>query len=208
MKKIFLWCIPAMLLLASCSTSRLTTSWVSPKATETGKHFNKVLVLGLLSNRNRAVKVNMENALAQDLATIGVKAETATDVFGPVAFRGLTEKQVLHRLHSHDIDGVITIALIDKNSGHRYVPGYWGPYYSFWGYYSFYSPYMWGAPYAGYYERTSSYSFETNLYDLQNNNKLIYSAQSETVDPSSPEKLGYDFGKTIVNDLKMKNLLR
>lgn len=205
MKKIFLWCMPLLIAsLAGCSTSRLTTSWVSPQAQNEGKHFNKVLVLGLMSNRNRAAKVNMETFLANDLRKIGVNAITSTDLYGPMAFRGMTEKEVIRSLNRNDVDGIVTIAMIDKNSSSRFVPGYWGA-YPFWGYYSFYAPYMWGG---GYYQKTTSYSFETNLYDMDKGNKLLYSAQSETVDPTSPERLGNDFAKTIVNDLKYKNLIR
>ena len=200
MKKLMLWCIPvAMLLLAGCSSSRLTTSWVSKDVQGQGSHFNKVLVLGMLSAKNRAVKVNMENELATGLKNMGIQAVTATDVYGPKAFRHKSEKQVLRMLKNDGVDGVITIAMVDKSSRRQFVPGYYGagPGY-FWSYYSFYSPYMWGAPYGGYYERTTSYSFETNLYDLNNQNKMLYSAQSETIDPSSPEKLSYDFSKTII----------
>lgn len=206
MKKIFLWCMPLLIAsLAGCSSSRLTTSWVSPQAQNEGRHFKKVLVLGLLSNRNRAAKVNMETFLANDLKQIGVNAVTSTDLYGPTAFRGMSEKEALSSLNSNDIDGIVTIAMIDKNSSTQFVPGYWGG-YPFWGYYRFYGPYMWGG--GGYYQKTTSYYFETNLYDMSNNNKLLYSAQSETVDPSSPEKLGNDFAKTIVNDLRYKNLVR
>ncbi|MDE1191631.1 MAG: hypothetical protein PW786_05785 [Arachidicoccus sp.] len=206
MKKILLLCLPFLIaVLAGCSSSKLTTSWVSPQAQNEGKHFNKVLVLGLLSNRNRAAKVNMETFLANDLKTIGVSAVTSTDLYGPMAFRNMSEKEAIRSLKGNDIDGIITITLIDKNSSRQFVPGYWGA-YPFWGYYNFYGPYMWGG--GGYYERTTSYYFETNLYDVENHGKLLYSAQSETVDPSSPEKLGNDFAKTIVNDLKYKNLIR
>jgi hypothetical protein len=200
-------------MLAGCSTSRLTTSWAAPQAVQQGRHFDKVLVLGLLSNRNRAAKVDMENALAQNLRAINVNAVTATDLYGPTAFRGMSERKILRHLRSENIDGVITIALIDKNTSRNFSPGY-SPY--FWGYWSFYSPYMWG----GYYYNSTSYSFETNLYDMhmqdeEGNDKsisktgnLLYSAQSESVDPNSPEQLGYDFAKTIVRDLKAKNILR
>jgi len=217
MKRIVLWCIPAiMAVLAGCNTSRLTTSWAAPQAMQNGRHFNKVLVLGLLSNRNRAAKVDMENALAQDLRAINVNAVTATDLYGPMAFRGMNERKVLRRLRSENIDGVITIALIDKNTSRNFSPDYY-PY--FWGYWSFYSPYMWGYPYGGYYYNSTAYSFETNLYDmhmndnwnkndLSNTGNLLYSAQSESVDPNSPEQLGHDFAKSIVRDLKAKNILR
>lgn len=210
-KKILFWCAPAILLFfAGCNTSRLTTSWVSPQVDRQGAHFNKVLVIGLLSAKNRAVKVNMENELARGLNNMGIQAVTATNVYGPMAFRGMNERQVLRSLRGDGIDGVITIALIDKNARRQFVPGYWGwggP-YSFWSYWSFYSPYMWGAPYAGYYERTTAYSFETNLYDISGKSILLYSAQSETVDPSSPQKLAIDFSKTIIKDIQMKNILR
>lgn len=210
MKKLMLWCIPvALLLIAGCSSSRLTTSWVSKDLQAQGSHFNKVLVLGMLSAKNRAVKVNMENELANGLKKMGVQAVTATDVYGPKAFRHKSEKQVLRMLKRDGVDGVVTIAMVDKNSRRQFVPGYYGagPGF-FWSYYSFYSPYMWGAPYGGYYERTTSYSFETNLYDLNNKNKMLYSAQSETIDPSSPEKLSVDFSKTILEDITQKHIFR
>lgn len=221
MKKLVLWCIPAMMLVAAgCSTSRLTTSWAAPQAVQNGRHFNKVLVLGLLSNKNRAAKVDMENALARNLRAINVNAVTATDLYGPFAFKGMNERQVLRRLRSEDIDGVITIALIDKNTSLNYSYGGYYPY--FWGYYSFYAPYMWGGyPWGGggYYYNSTAYSFETNLYDmhmqvnrdendLSNTGNLLYSAQSESVDPDSPEQLGYDFAKSLARDLKAKNILR
>lgn len=210
MKKLLLWCIPAiMLCLAGCSSSRLTTSWVSKDLNAQGQHFNKVLVLGMLSAKNRAVKVNMENQLATGLNNLGIEAITATDVYGPMAFRNKSEREVLRMLKKDGIDGVVTIAMVDKNARRRFVPGYYGagP-YSFWNYYSFYSPFMWGTPYGGYYERTTSYSFETNVYDLTDRNKMLYSAQSETIDPSSPEKLAIDFSKTIIKDLSQKHILR
>jgi len=210
MKKLLLWCVPVMLLfIAGCSSSRLTTSWVSKDLQANGQHFNKVLVLGMLSAKNRAVKVNMENELAAGLNNMGIAAVTATDVYGPKAFRNKSEQQVLRMLKRDGIDGVITIAMIDKNASRRFVPGYYGvgPYY-FWSYYSFYAPYMWGAPYGGYYERTTSYSFETNLYDLDARNKMLYSAQSETIDPSSAERMSYDFAKTILKDMQAKQILR
>ncbi|HTN35840.1 MAG TPA: hypothetical protein VL053_02130 [Arachidicoccus sp.] len=210
MKKLLLWCIPAiMLCLAGCSSSKLTTSWVSKDLNVQGRHFNKVLVLGMLSAKNRAVKVNMENQLASGLNNMGIQTVTATEVYGPKAFRNKSEKAVLRMLKKDGIDGVVTVAMVDKNSQRRFVPGYYGigPNY-FWSYYSFYSPYMWGTPYGGYYERTTSYSFETNLYDLDNQNKMLYSAQSETIDPSSPEKLAIDFSKTIIKDLNEKHIFR
>lgn len=217
MKKFFvLGLFPLMMLaLAACSTSKLTTSWKSDNAAQL--RFKKVLVLGLLSNKNRAVKDKMESELVLDLKKFGQEAVAASQSFGPKAFNKLNETEALEKLANEGFDGVITVSLVNKDSTRVTGGGGWGPgfypYYGrFWGYYSFYSPWVYGPGlgygygYPGYYN-TTSYSFETNIYDITSNNTLVYSAQSESFDPSSASNLAIDYARSIVKDLKKNNLL-
>lgn len=209
MKKIFLLTIPILLLLAGCSSSRVTTSWVSNDAA-TLKHFNKILVMGLLSNKNRSSNVSMENSLVAALQSRGIQAVASTDVYGPRAFDKMNEEEAMNKMDKSGIDGVITITMIDKNKRQQYVDNYIGGPYSWWGYYSFWSPYMWGGwgPWGpGYVRNYSSYTFETNLYNLNSSKQMIYSAHSETTDPSSAATLGKDYAKSIVEDMAKKGLL-
>lgn len=204
MKNLFLLTIPVCLLLASCSSSKITTSWVSKDAQVSKGRFNKVLVMGLLSNKNRSSNISMEQYLAQGLVAKGIQAESATAIFGPKAFNKLNEQQAISKMKKDNIDAVITITLIDKAKQQEYVSNWNHPYFSWWGYYSFWSPFMWDN---GYIRSYSSYTFETNLYDLNSKKQLIYSAHSETTSPSSPKSLGKDYAKSIVNDMIDKGIL-
>lgn len=205
MKKILLLALPALLLLAGCSSSKLTTSWVSQDANLSRANFNKVLVMGLLSNKNRSSNVSMENHLVTELQNRGINAVASTDIYGPRAFDKLTETEAMSKMDQSGIDGVITITMIDKNKKQQYVNNYVGGPYSWWGYYSYWSPFMWGPGY-GYIRNYSAYTFETNLYDLNKSNQLSYSAHSETTDPSSASTLGKDYAKSIAEDLAAKGL--
>jgi hypothetical protein len=58
----------------------------------------------------------------------------------------------------------------------------------------------------GYTEQRTDYFFETNLYDL-NGNKLLYSAQSQSFDPSSASQIANDLSKAVVKDMQKKGIL-
>lgn len=106
-------------------------------------------------------------------------------------------------------DAVITIALLDKQNEKSYNPGNVnytpvGTYYNRFGRYfttvynRIYTP--------GYYSTTTDYFWETNLYDAKGD-KLIYSAQSQSFDPSGITMLSKEYGKSIVKDLSEKGLI-
>lgn len=205
MKKILLLAVPVLLLLAGCTTSKVTTSWVSRDANLSKTHLSRILVMGLLSNKNRSSNVSMENHLVQELKNRGFNAVASTDTYGPRAFDKMSEEEALGQMAQKGIDGVITITMIDKAKKEQYVNNYWGGPYSWWGYYSYWHPFMWGS--MGYVRKYSSYTFETNLYDLKSAKQMIYSAHSETNDPSSAQSLGKDYAKSIVDDLMKKGLV-
>jgi len=205
MKKILLLSMPLlMLLFTACSTSKITDSYT----TENAAPAKKILVLGLFSDKNRTAKRAMENELANDLQKFGYDAITATEEFGPTAFRNMTEQEAMQKLQDEGIQSVVTITLVNKDKQKRYVPSSYSGYNpGFWGYYSYYSPWAYRPSYRpGYTEVNTSYVFETNLYNV-NNNQLIYSAESKTVDANSMSALANDYAKAIVRDMKKKNVL-
>lgn len=214
MKRLFLIAIPVFaLMFAGCSTSKITDSWVTNQQLNVSK--NKILVLGLFSEKNRDAKKAMEEELAEDLRKFGYNAVTATDEFGPVAFRDMNEQQALQKLRENGIENVVTINLLNKDQQKKFVRenNYpYSPFYgyrTFWGYYSYYRPFGYN-PYfnydRGYYKTDTRYYFETNLYDV-NSNKLIYSAQTQTFDANSMNTLANDYARNVVRDMKKKNVL-
>lgn len=207
MKKILLIGIPLLaLLFAGCSTSKITDSYTTQQGITTSTS-KKILVLGLFSDKNRNAKRAMEEQLAVDLQKFGYNAVAATDEFGPTAFRGMTENEALQKLQEEGIEQVVTITLVDKNQEKHHVPGNYGYAPGFWGYYSYYSPWAYRPYYRpGYTTTSTKYVFETNLYDV-NNNQLLYSAQSQTVDASTMGSLANDYARDIVKDMRKKNIL-
>ena len=210
MKKVNLVFLTAglIVLLAACSTaSRITSSW-SPRPI-TPVLFKKVIVLGLIHDRDRSLREHMERSLAEHLRARGQEAVCVCELYGPKEFDQLSEKEALAKLSSAGVDGVLTIVLLDKERERYYVPGQmqytpYGFYYDrFWGYsrtlfWRIYSP--------GYYTTNTRYFWESNLYDLSDG-KLIYSAQSQSFDPSSSDVLGREYGKLIVDDIVGKGVI-
>ncbi len=70
-------------------------------------------------------------------------------------------------------------------------------YGSFYEYYFYYSPAMYTP---GNYETDKTYYIEINLYDADTE-KLVWSSQSETTNPSSIESVAPYFAKTVVDQL-------
>ena len=197
----------SLILLTSCSSTEIVSSWKS--ADVQAKNFTKVMVLGLMGSRDRDIKESTERIMVENLRERGIDAVAASDEYGPKAFENLSEDEALRKLRDKDVDGVMTIVLLDKDKERRYSPGYayytpYGIYYNrFWGYYStlyqrVYTP--------EYYTSSTNYTMETNLYDISAD-KLLYSAQTKSFDPGSAGQLAGDFSKAITEDMVRKGII-
>jgi len=207
MKKINWIGLSLLLIFAGCSSSKITSSW---KAENTvARQYNKILVLGLIREADRTIQVNMEDHFVGDLKELGYNAVSSFTEYGPKAFDNMDEASALNKLKNSGIDAVITIVLLDKQKERKYVPGnvYYSPYsyYSnrFWGYRTtlyqrIYEP--------GYYVTDTKYFWESNFYDMSDQ-RLLYSAQTETFDPANSESMGHEYGLLIVKNLVTQNIL-
>lgn len=208
MKRIIIFLIMAAWLFTSCgTTTAITSTWKAPDAKP--HTYEKLMVLGLIREADRSIQQNMENHLVGDLKELGYNAYSALEEYGPKAFENLTEEQSNQKLKSSGFDAVLTIVLLDKKQERYYIPGrvVYTPYFTyhtrFWGYYrTIYER----IETPGYYSSYSNYFWESNLYDL-NDNKLLYSIQTQSFEPSSRESLAHDYGKLIVKSLVTNNLL-
>ncbi|HVZ56327.1 MAG TPA: hypothetical protein VG870_06675 [Chitinophagaceae bacterium] len=206
MKYITLVC-SVWLVLLSCSTVRITHTW--KKEDLAAKKVSRILVLGILKDKDQSLQEKMENHMADDLRAAGFTVQTSMKEYGPKAFEGLGEAEVLGKLENSGFDAVITIVLLDKSRERYYVPSriYYTPYgiyyHRFWGYYStvydrIYSP--------GYYQVNTRYFWESNCYDILSKD-LLYSVQTESFDPASVDGLAHEYGKLIVKDLLSRQIL-
>lgn len=205
MKRIFFPCCLLLLLYACGPTVKVMQSWVAPN--RPNKRFSKIMVLVLAPAKYSDAGRIGEEAMVSELKANGVNAVSAQAEYGPARFRNDSEQVAVSKMRRSGADGVIITSLLDVDKEKRYVPGtgwYPPPYYGrFWGYYS----YWYGRAYdPGYYETTSKYYFETNLYDLATSN-LLYSVQSQTIDPPSVAAVAKDFSKQLVKDMRAKGVL-
>jgi len=196
-----------LLVAAGCSTSRITSSWKEKNVFP--QKYNKIMVLGLIREEDRSLQVSMENHFVGDLKDLGYNAVSSFAEYGPRAFDKMTEAAALDKLKSSGVDAVVTIVLLDKKQESRYVSGTmnytpYGPYSRrFWGYRTtlfdrIYQP--------GYYVTDTKYFWESNLFDMSNQ-QLLYSAQTESFEPTNSESLAHEYGQLIVNDMVKQSVL-
>lgn len=194
-----------LIVLAACSSSRVTHSW---KSEFPAKNYSKMLVIAL-SGTDMFTRQKMEDHLVGDLQNQGYNATSSLKEYGASAFREMNEEAVLNKLQNSGFDAVVTIVLLDKEKERYYVPGHinYSPYaryyHRFWGYYTtiydrIYTP--------GYYVSNTKYFWESNLFDVANK-ELIYSVQTESFDPASSEVLAHEYGKLIVKDMVKNQVL-
>ena len=205
----FLSLLCSIAVVTSCgSSTKVTSSWKANGAASTSASLKKVMVVALLPQQDREIQQSLEKELVAKLTDKNIQAFSAYEQYGP---NGLpkNERQALNRVRRSGADGVITIVLLDKQKERDYVPGNvmvrpYGFYYNrFWGYYNnvydrVYTP--------GYYETNTNYFFESNLYNL-NSDKLLYSVQTESFDPSSTQQLAKEYSKSLVDDMTKGGVL-
>jgi hypothetical protein len=209
MKKFGLFIISAgLMLLAACSSTKLTSSWKTNDAQL--QRDRKIMVMALVPRQEKQLRMLMEDNLVTELKKEGYNAASAYRELGPNAFDDKTdEKTALRKLKGNDASQVLTVVLLDKSRERSYVPSgpMYGPYpYYYGGFWPYYSRWY-GAMYQpGYYQSNIKYNWESNLYDLDQR-KLIYSAQSQSVDPPTATRQAYLYARQIVKDMEKQQLI-
>lgn len=197
-----------LLMLLGCNSTSITYSW-KESITEPW-HYRKILVVGIINNGDLNLREKMEMHLADDLSANGYNAFSSLKIYGPKSFRQENEKTILQQVQKEGYDALLTIVLLSKEREKYYQPSrmYYTPYSvyygNFWGYYSTiyertFEP--------GYYTQSTSYFWESNLYDVKTK-KLVYAVQTKSFDPSSTEKLAHEYGKSICTNLTSQKSMR
>lgn len=205
--KNFLAIASVAFLIAACGNTQVVSSWKSDNIGKTT--YKKIMVLGIINEKDRTTRTEIENAMVSQLNGLGYEAISAMQQYGPKAFEKIDEDAIVDQLENSGFDAVITTSLLDKSKDQHYTPGRVsyqpvGIYYNrFRRYYTtvydrVYTP--------GYYTTETNFFLESNMYDLKSG-ELVYSVQGKTFDPASAAALSYDYAKTIVSDMKKKGVL-
>jgi hypothetical protein len=192
----------------SCSTPTfITSSWRKPNATADG--YRNIFVAAL--TKNIPAKQAVENGLQTMLQQKGLKVEKSTDVFPPnfETLTGQKKEFVISEIRNTGANGILTIALLRKETESHYEGGYWEPglrfgYYNrLSDYYNNWYPYLYGQ---GYYDEEKVYYLETNFYDAKTE-QLIWAAQSKTYDPVDIDSFLKGYIKSIYNRMEKDGLI-
>lgn len=194
-------CLAALPLLAD---TRIVHRWVL-----TGlpmPQFQKMLVAGVMDNY--IIRQEFEDQMKLLLAKYGVEGVQSYMVLPPK--NEMMEGELKQRIKESSLDSVLVVRpKAARTESQEIVTGgvYTPPpgYYSFWPY--------WNMAYTDFYP-TSSYTqqnvvvrVEINLFDTKTE-KLIWSGETDTVYSKDFEKLGKEYAKTLVAQLKKDKVIK
>jgi hypothetical protein len=210
MKKLIFYLAAALVIAGCAPATEITGSWKNTSAAANTRAINTILVTALSAKTN--VRQTVEGDMAGTLQNIGYKTVKSFDILPPFTEGKTPDKdQLFSKINETKADAILTVALIDKETENRYVPGNagyapmprFGYYGTFWGYYNNWYPSLYSP---GYYAEDKTYFIETNLYDARTE-ELLWSAQSETYNPASLNSFSKEFAEVVVLKMQKDGLL-
>jgi len=204
-KLAWLICLVLMLLLSSCATTNLTTTWHDP-AYAGSKRVEDVLIIAV--TKDETIRRLYEDSFAAELAKDNIRAVQSYTLknfeIKP------DQKSVEEAVKEAGARSVLITRHISTDTKQHYRPPervsmYADPYYSRM---NRYYPLAYREVYytSGYNYSVTTVNIESNLYDAENE-KLIWSAQSKSVDPQMTKKYIDELVQIFAKDLKAKSLL-
>lgn len=203
----------AAFLVACGPATRITGSWVGPDKAASG--YNNIFVTAITANvlERQYTEDEMLNVLQKK----GVRASQSMSILPP-GFNANIESELSRAKASISragYDGIMTITLINATSEARFIPGNMMMYDPFmmgpmgmrgnvWGMHGAMAPMMMNP---GHYTVDRDYFIEINLYDA-NTEALVWSAQSQTTNPSSLKRFSVGFAHAVVDRMIKDGVIR
>ena len=199
-----------MLLTVGCASTKVLTSW--SLSGDNNQSMKKVLVIGMMGGKFTGAQYQFENDAVAALQESGVAAISSMAQYGPATFNGMTQEDIFKKITSEGVTSVLFISLLDREKQLNWNPGtVWvgGPsrfaYSRSWSWHFAYGSHMIYTP--GYYSIDTNYILDARLYSLVDNDKLIYSAQTSTINPSNVSRLSSSFTRSIIRDMQANGLV-
>ncbi len=178
-------------------------SWKNP--TYEGGPFRKLFVIGI--GENDAARRLFEDTFAKAIAAEGAAAQASWGLLPKTD--ALSEEEIRAALEGGDFDAVLITRPLRVDRTEQYVPpsSYAVPttHYGY-GYYGYYGTSYSVVHEPGYYKTNTTYRLETNLYSVATGD-LVWSGQSETMNPSSLNDVIDSMTATVAKKLKSEKLL-
>lgn len=186
----------ALLAAVACTSTRLNSVYVAPDYA--GGAFERLMIVGLAQSEGG--RVQYENAFADQLAALGAIGVASANVLP--AREDLSRETVGAWVRELGIRGVLVTRVQHVKREQRYVaPSTAGDLY---GYYGYWLPTMTTTP--GYVLEETTIILETSLFDA-GTGKLVYTAVSESFQPSSRKEVIDEVVGALTKDLQARGLL-
>ncbi len=196
MKKfIFSFCMIVVVIVLSCNSTRITSSWREPNKEVAINNLNKVLVVALFKNETSRRKA--EDEMAGYLKGKGVVSYAYLDK----NISSKNEDDIRDKIKIDGFDGAVTMRLIDVDKEQVYVPGNISSYPQYYQRFSGYYSRNWGfynTP--GYYNTTKTYTVETNVFSIKED-RIIWTGITKTTDPAGVDKMTQEIVKVVYKNM-------
>lgn len=208
MKKIITFLV-LILMIFGCAP-KLSSSFT--KEGYTTNTYEKIAVVAI--SNDLSARAAFESATVKLLKDNGFNAIEGINIFPQNMSKSKMDSYNLIKIiKDNNLDGIITMSLVDTKEGERYVQG--NTYTVPSGYYRvgrYISRRYLVLEEPGYYESTKSYVIEGILYDLKGDlngkeDNWVWIGSSDLVNPSSLKSAASNFAKQIVNELVKKEIV-
>ncbi len=183
------------LIISACAT-KPTAVWQEPSFTGS---VDNILIIGV-SDTDSSRRL-FEDTFVRDLSALQINSKSSYKILPEV--KTLTRENIESAIAGEKIDAVMVTRLLGIEDAEVYHPPVYYPYSrSYYGYYS----HSLASAAPGYYAKYKILKLETNLYDTATQ-KLIWSMQSESIDPSTPQNAIEDQIKLTIDTLAKHKLI-
>ena len=203
--------ITLLFVLEACSPAvQVTGSWKTPTPPD-GKKFKKLFILAITGNGE--LRSTLEHDLGVAATKRGYEILRSEEAFPPADTGNVVVKKedILNKAREMGCDGILSFAVLSQSEQSRYVPGVYaynpvsyGFYDMFAGYYTYMAPVVYSP---GYYSTDKYYFMESNFFEIESE-KLLWSVQSESLNPSSIKKFSKSYTVSLIDQLKQEDIVK
>ena len=201
--------VVSIFFLSACATTKLTEEWKDKSYTK--GPLKSVMVLGVTENLK--TRKMFEDAFAKQFENRSVKAIASLDAIPQDVKLSLdnveSHKEIIKAAAAkHGMETILVTHLAGVDTKEVYYPGSHDPYSPGIGDFgSFYAEAFTATYTPGRYAQNKYIRLANNLYDVERE-KLIWFAQSQTVDPKSVNEMIGALGKMVMKSLEKNGLIR
>ena len=184
--------------MIACAGTKLTHTWVDE--TFQGKPVSNIMVIAVTHKKDN--RQSFEDKFVERLKLTGVEAVSSANVIPIPADLELKKEEILKAVHRFNNEAVIITHLVGVEEKESYIP----PEQDRGGYYGYYGRVYVQTHEPGHYRTHTIVRLATHLFDIRTE-KLMWSGESESLDPDSTPRIFDDVIEILIKDLQKNKLL-